>query len=96
MIFAHKIKALMVKDIDLDLIAEKTEGFTPADIEAVMAIVSQHSFEKEVLNKEEIYATTEDFLVAVSSYKPTISKEDMAEFAEDVRKYCRADYCPIS
>ncbi len=96
MIFAHKIKALMVEDIDLDLISEKTEGFTPADIEAVVAIVSQHSFEKEVFNKEEIKATTEDFLISISSYKPTISKEDMLEFAEDVRKYCRADNCPIS
>jgi SpoVK/Ycf46/Vps4 family AAA+-type ATPase len=96
MIFAHKIKALMVEDIDLDLIAEKSEGFTPADIEAVVSIVSQHSFEKECFNKKEFKATTEDFLVSISSYKPTISKGEMAEFAEDVRRYCRADYCPIS
>jgi SpoVK/Ycf46/Vps4 family AAA+-type ATPase len=96
MIFAHKIKRLMVEDIDLDLIAEKSEGFTPADIEAIVTIVSQHSFERECFNKEEVKATTEDFLISISSFKPTISKEEMAEFAEDVRKYCRADNCPIS
>ncbi|MEE9543882.1 MAG: ATP-binding protein, partial [Thermodesulfobacteriota bacterium] len=53
MIFANKIKALITEEIDLDLIAEKTEGFTPADIEAIVTFVSQHSFEKEIIGKEE-------------------------------------------
>ena len=94
-IFEHKTKHLMVDRIDFDIVAEKTAGLTPADIEAVVARVSQHAFEMEVGSGSEYRSTTDDFLMSIDSHRPTISEEDMKEFKEDARRYCRADYCSL-
>ena len=94
-IFEYKTKHLMVDRIDFDSIAEKTEGFTPADVEAVVVNVSQHAFEMEVLSGSEYRSTTDDFLMSIDSYRPIISEEEMKEFKKDARRYCRADYCSL-
>ncbi len=94
-IFEHKTKHLMVDRINFDIIAEKTKGFTPADVEAVVVNVSQHAFEMEVSSGSECKSTTDDFLLSIGSYRPTISEEEMKEFKEDAKRYCRADYCAL-
>ncbi len=94
-IFQHNAKDLMTEQLDFDLIAEKTDGFTPADIEAVIARVSHRAFGLEVSSGKEFRSTTEDFLSAISAHHPTISREDMEAFKEDALKYCRADYCGL-
>lgn len=94
-IFEYKTQHLMVDSVDFDLIAEKAERFTPADIEAIVAVVSQHAFEKEIEIGKEWRSRTEDFLLSIDSHRPTISTEEMEEFLEDARRYCRADYCSL-
>ncbi len=93
--FEHKTRSLMIADLDLDLLVVKTDCFTPADIEAVVASVSQKAFEKELFSGTEYRSTTEDFLSAISSHTQTITREDMEAFQQDAKKYCRADYCHI-
>jgi SpoVK/Ycf46/Vps4 family AAA+-type ATPase len=94
-LFEHKARSLMVEGLDIDLLAVKTDCFTPADIEAVIASVSQKAFEKELFSGTEYKSTTEDFLSAISSHTPTITSEDMETFQQDAKKYCRADYCHL-
>ena len=94
-IFEHKTEHLMVDRVDFDLIAERTKNFTPADIEAVIARVSQHAFEREVFSGAEYRSTIDDFLLSIDSHTPTVSKEEMEEFSEDAKRYCRADYCRV-
>lgn len=94
-IFEQKTRSLMVEGLDLDLLAVNTDCFTPADIEAVIASVSQKAFEKELFSGTEYRSTTEDFLSAISVHTPTITREDMEAFQQDAKRYCRADYCHI-
>jgi SpoVK/Ycf46/Vps4 family AAA+-type ATPase len=94
-VFEQKTKHSMVDQVDFDLIAEKTKDFTPADIEAVVARVNQHAFEKEVFSGTEYRSTTDDFLLSIDSHSPTISKEEIEEFREDAKRYCRAEYCRV-
>ncbi|MCK5237572.1 MAG: ATP-binding protein [Deltaproteobacteria bacterium] len=92
-IFEHHAQRLMIEEVDLESITEKTDGFTPADIEAVIDCVSHKAFEVEVGTGSEYRSTTEDFLLAVSMHHPTISKDEMKAFKEDSKSFCRADYC---
>ncbi len=92
-IFEHKTSHLMLDSVDFDLIAEKSRGFTPADVEAVVAGVSQRAFERDLFSGTEYRSTTDDFLLAIGAHTPTVSMEEMEEFREDAKKYCRADYC---
>jgi SpoVK/Ycf46/Vps4 family AAA+-type ATPase len=95
LILEDKIYAVIAAPLDIDRIVDKTEGFTPADIEAVVAQVAQQAFEKEVASDKEYRSSTDDFMLAVSLHQPTISREDMEAFRQDAKKYCRADYCHL-
>ncbi|PTD93774.1 hypothetical protein C9439_06925 [archaeon SCG-AAA382B04] len=96
-IFKNFLKDLNTSnDLDLEKVAEKTNRYTPADIEAVCRESGYIAFEREIKNDEEQPINTEDVLKAIRTHRPTISEEDLDEFKENKKKYCRADFCPIN
>ncbi|MEW6680646.1 MAG: ATP-binding protein, partial [bacterium] len=81
-------------DIDLEKLAQKSEGFTAADIEAVCMQAAQVAFEKELASNKEYKITTQDIITLIKHHKATLDTEDMTKFKEDINKYARCgDYC---
>ncbi|MBU2591275.1 MAG: ATP-binding protein [Nitrospinae bacterium] len=94
-VFERMSKKIISKELDFDLIAEKSNYFTTADIIEVINAVAQKAFERELSSGKEYKSDTNDFIEQISSCKPTISKEEMETFRIDAREHCRTDYCHL-
>ncbi|AOL16714.1 AAA family ATPase [Sulfolobus sp. A20] len=66
--------------IDYDLLAKKSERFSPADIKNVV---------DKVMSKK-IDPTTEDFIKEIESYKPSVQLSTIIKFENIARKYERS------
>ncbi len=75
--------------VDLDLLVERTELFTPADIEFAARKAAQSAFEREVLHTGQGLATTEDYFRAIASTRTTLTTEVIAEFEQDIDDFAR-------
>ncbi|KGJ72788.1 ATPase AAA [Cryobacterium roopkundense] len=79
--------------VDLDALVEKSEGFSPADIEYAAHRASQNALEKALYSVEEspVLAgpSTEDYVAAILSTRTTVSAEVAAEFLEDIQSLAR-------
>lgn len=94
-VFSLYLKQMNTGEIDLELIAQRAERYTPADIEAVCTNAAQSAFEKEAMLGNDYKIGTEDLLQALENHKTTISEEDLRRFQEDIDQFCRADYCRL-
>ncbi|KFF59336.1 ATPase AAA [Cryobacterium sp. MLB-32] len=79
--------------VDLAALVEKSEGFSPADIEYAAHRASQNALEKALYSDEESPAlagpSTEDYVAAILSTRTTVSAEVAAEFLEDIQTLAR-------
>jgi len=90
----HTRKKPLAEDIDLDYLAEKTEGYTGADIaavcnEAVMTAIREHIKQNTKINKEKLKKLKihmEHFDEALKKIKP-ISKEELEKYEEISEKF---------
>lgn len=90
----HTRKKPLAEDVDLEELAEKTEGYTGADIaavcnEAVMAAIREYinnggKMDKEELKKLKIHK--KHFEEALKNVKP-ISKEELERYVEIAKKF---------
>lgn len=94
-VFRHYLSRMNSGELDFPLIAEQARYYTPADIEAVCASVAQAAFEQEIDRGSDYQVQMEDILRAVEAHRPTISPANLEQFHQDVREFCRADYCHI-
>lgn len=76
-------------NVDLEQLVERTELFTPADIEFAARQGAQAAFERDVLHDDGGLATTEDYLRAIADARPTLTPEAIAEFEQDIETYTR-------
>ncbi|GAB2759672.1 hypothetical protein GCM10027174_40170 [Salinifilum aidingensis] len=76
-------------NVDLDVLVERTEMFTPADIEFAARQGAQSAFERDVLEADGELATTEDYLQAIAGTRPTLTAQAIAEFEQDIDTYTR-------
>ncbi|MEU6268572.1 hypothetical protein [Saccharopolyspora shandongensis] len=74
---------------DLDLLAGRSDLFTPADIEFAARQGAQAAFERDVLHDDGGLATTKDYLRAISDTRPTLTAEAITEFEQDIEAYTR-------
>ncbi len=92
----HTRKKPLAKDVDLDELAEKTEGYTGADIaavcnEAVMAAIREYISKGGKMDKEEIKKLKIEkrhFEEALKNVKP-IAKEELERYVEIAKKFER-------
>ncbi|MBB5158833.1 ATP-binding protein [Saccharopolyspora phatthalungensis] len=76
-------------NVDLDLLVERSDLFTPADIEFAARQGAQAAFERDVLHNDDQRATTKDYLRAISDARPTLTAEAITEFEQDIEAYTR-------
>jgi len=79
-----------VGEMDLDQVAEKTVGFTPADIEYLFQKIAQYAFEQELVSKEDYRVTTETLLQILPAIRPSLTDEAREDFEKEVTAYSRA------
>jgi len=96
-VFAKYLESLNVGEVDLDIVAEKSRMFSPADIQSVCAQVAHIAFEKEVSTGREYKVITNDLLGVLAHHKATVSKNDLEQFQKDISELARCaegcDYC---
>jgi transitional endoplasmic reticulum ATPase len=68
----HTRKMPLAKDVSIDELAEKTEGFSGADIEALCREAALNALRRDINAKE---VTKEDFEKALKVVSPSVSKE---------------------
>jgi GNAT superfamily N-acetyltransferase len=79
--------------IDFGMLVERTEGFSPADIEFAARKASQAAFERAIMGGADESGQhgpyTSDFLDAIAATRTTVSPEVAAEFLEDIELLAR-------
>jgi transitional endoplasmic reticulum ATPase len=88
-IWSRYVEEITDRPIDLEALAVESDFFTPADIEFAARKAAQRAFEREHFEGTNHRATDNDFLVAIHSTRPSLSKEILDLFAEDVERYAR-------
>jgi transitional endoplasmic reticulum ATPase len=83
------VRAITTLPVDVEGVARETDRFTTADIELVARKAAQASFERAVAEGRDSPATTDDFLIAARTVRPTLSADQLREFAEDIETYGR-------
>lgn len=76
-------------DADTTVLADASEGFTPADIKQAARAVAQTTFERTVDTGRKTQATTDDYLRTIRSTRPTVTSDMALEFAEHSVRYGR-------
>jgi GNAT superfamily N-acetyltransferase len=75
--------------VDVDALVQASDGFTPADVEHTARTVAQQTFEQTMDAGHRCRASTDDFLIAVASIRPTLTPSMLSDFAEDMEHYAR-------
>ena len=73
-----KSKNVPLKDVNLKKLAQETEGFSGADIDALVREAAMHALRKDKKSKQVV---TKDFNEALKGIKPTLNK-DVVKFYE--------------
>lgn len=69
--------------VDYELLAKKSQRFSPADIKLIVDEV------KSQVEREGRKATTEDYLKAIESFKPSVQISTLIKFENIAKKYSR-------
>lgn len=93
-IWRRYIPAGVLARIDVDMLVEASELFTPADIEFAARKGSQRALEVEVYGdaegRPEVRGpATDDYLAALTATRPTLSTTIVDEFTEDIATIAR-------
>jgi len=75
--------------LDLDQLVERSQGFSPADIEFSARRASQTAFEKAIAGGEGLGPTMTDYLDAIATTKTTVSAEVAEAFRQDIENLAR-------
>ena len=92
------IPSAVVDDVDVELLVDRTEGFSPADIEYAARSASQRALEKAVYDDGGAATggdpasraavrkgpSTQDYLDAIGDTRTTVSDEVHQDFLEDI------------
>ncbi|MEA3255740.1 MAG: AAA family ATPase [Candidatus Altiarchaeota archaeon] len=91
--FELYLRPLNKGEIDFGEVIKLSQGFTPADIEAVCAQVAQVAFEKELSLGDDYRVTTGDVTLIIKHHKPTLTQKEIEKFRKDITRYARCACC---
>jgi len=77
------------ESVELHRLVDASEMFTPADIEFAARKGAHAAFEREVTDRQDMPATTDDYLAAIADTRPTLTDQALTEFREDIEQYVR-------
>ena len=78
------------EQIDVDILVQRTELFTPADIEFAAHKAAQLAFEREHFEGVHHRAMTDEFLAAIGETRPTLTTEMIETFRNDTNTFARS------
>ncbi|MFF1420010.1 ATP-binding protein [Streptomyces sp. NPDC058280] len=76
-------------EADTGVLADVSDGFTPADIKQAARTVAQAIFERSLDSGKRAHPTTEDYLRTIRRTRPTVSDDMALEFADHTIRYGR-------
>jgi transitional endoplasmic reticulum ATPase len=88
-IWSRYVEEITDEKIGLESLATDSDLFTPADIEFAARKAAQHAFEREHFEGARHRATQDDFMTAIRSTRPSLTKEILESFEEDVQRFAR-------
>jgi SpoVK/Ycf46/Vps4 family AAA+-type ATPase len=93
-IWAKFIPGISADQIDVDVLVDKSAGFSPADIEYAARRASQSAFESAMLaegtkTSSESGPSMTDYVSAIEQTKTTVSAEVIKAFTEDIANLAR-------
>ena len=92
-IWERYIPELVSGEVDIAVLVEQSDGFSPADVEYAAHRASQHALEKALYRAGDGPVSngpsTEDYALAISETRRTVSEEVAAEFLEDIERLAR-------
>jgi SpoVK/Ycf46/Vps4 family AAA+-type ATPase len=90
-IWRRYVEDITDAEVDVSVLVDATELFTPADIEFAARKAAQHAFECEHFGRTAKRATTQDFLAAIEQTRPTLAQDIVEGFEEDRSRFVRID-----
>jgi SpoVK/Ycf46/Vps4 family AAA+-type ATPase len=87
-IWRRYVSTITEEDIDVRLLAERSQYFSAADIEFAARKAAQIAFERSLAVGFEP-AMIDDFLAAIADVRPSITASMAREFEEDIARYAR-------
>jgi ATP-dependent 26S proteasome regulatory subunit len=87
-IWRRYVSSITETDVDVRLLAERSQYFSAADIEFAARKAAQIAFERSLLLGFEP-AALDDFLAAIADVRPSITASMAREFEEDIARYAR-------
>ena len=90
MIWQRYIGEITDEPVEVAELVSASNLFTPADVEWSARTAAQRAFEREHFDGVGQRATTEDFLAAIRSAKPTLTQEMIDEFRVETERFKRA------
>jgi SpoVK/Ycf46/Vps4 family AAA+-type ATPase len=88
-IWQRYVDEISDEPVDVPALVDATELFTPADIEFAARKAAQRAFEREHFQEHGTRATTADFVAAIEQTRPSLSREIVERFEEDMRLFAR-------
>jgi transitional endoplasmic reticulum ATPase len=88
-IWGRYVGEITDEPVDLDALVQASELFTPADMEFAARKGAQHAFEREYFEGSGGRATTEDFMAAIRATRPTLTREIVDGFHDEVEHFAR-------
>jgi len=83
------IASLPLDEVDVDLLAHRTEGFTAADLEHFVRTAAQRAFDRALEGGSDSAVNQSDFDAALSAVRPSVSESDRVEFNTEIDRYAR-------
>ena len=87
-IWRRYVSQITEREVDVRLLAERSQYFSAADIEFAARKAAQAAFERSLALGHEP-ASSDDFLAAIADVRPSITASMAREFEEDIERYAR-------
>lgn len=88
-IWRRYAREITEEDVDIDMLVEASELFTPADIEFAARKAAQSAFEREHFEESSGGATTQDFLFAIKKTRASLTDDAIEIFEKETKKFAR-------
>ncbi len=88
-IWDRYLAAIPHGELDMTAIVEESRLFTPADIEFAARRTAQLVFERVMFERGADQAATADIVHAIGQTRPTLTKELVTDFEQEIKDYAR-------
>lgn len=88
-IWERYVAEITDEDVDIEMLVEATDLFTPADIEFAAGKAAQRAFEREHFEGSAGRATTKEFLSAIKRTRPSLTEDTIDTFGKDTKRFAR-------